>query len=359
MLFRVVIRHDLFVRALVVTTEEREQLSELARSTHDAKVAIRVRVILALAAGHGAALVAEMFLLSEETVAKWRRRYERRTLFSDWLATRAKGSKGKLTRAERVSVAAFVDAELVTDARQVVEFIRDAYGVTFTVNGVTKLLHRLGFVCKQTTMIPGKLDEKAQALWLAEHNKLRDELPENEVVLYADGVHPTHNTRATRAWVRRGHEKQVLTNPGRGRLNINGALDVGGMRVVTRISDALNAESTIAFLGDVENAYPGKARVHVVVDNARYYRNKLVTEWLAAPERRVQLVFLPPYSPNLNLIERLWRYLHKYVIGTTRREKFSEFEADVREFLGSGFAAHEQALRSFIGTEPHLITANA
>jgi transposase len=292
-------------------------------------------------------------------VAKWRRRYERRTLFSDWLATRAKGSTGKLTREQKLGVAEFVDDELVTDARQVVAFIRAEYGVVFTVNGVTKLLHRLGFVCKQTTMIPGKLDEAAQASWLAEHNKLRDELPEDEVVLYADGVHPTHNTRATRAWVRRGHEKQVPTNPGRGRLNINGALDVNGMRVVTRISDTLNAESTIAFLADVEAAYPDKVRVHVVVDNARYYRNAAVAAWLAAAERRVQLVFLPPYSPNLNLIERLWRYLHKYVIGATRREKFAEFERDIAWFLGGGFAAHEQALRKFIGTEPHLITANA
>jgi transposase len=280
-------------------------------------------------------------------------------LFSDWLASRAKGSKGKLTRAERAGVAAFVDAELVTDAHQVVAFIRAEYGAEFTVNGVTKLLHRLGFVCKQTTMIPGKLDEAAQAAWLSEHNKLRDELPVDEVILYADGVHPTHNTRATRAWVRRGQEKQVPTNTGRGRLNINGALDVNGMRVTTRISDTLNAESTIAFLRDVENAYPEKRVVHVVVDNARYYRNAAVAAWLADPDRRVQLVFLPPYSPNLNLIERLWRYLHKYVIGVTRREKFSEFEADVRFFLGSGFAAHEQALRSFIGTEPHLITTNA
>lgn len=351
--------HNQAMQPLLVTAEERQQLSALARSTRDARTAVRVRVVLALSAGYTHQQVAELFLLSEQTVSKWRRRYERRTLFSDWLATRARGSEGKLTREQRAGVAAFVDAGLIGDAREVVAFIRAEYGVAFTVNGATKLLHRLGFVCKQTTMVPGKLDEAAQAAWLAEHDKLRANLPDDEVVLYGDGVHPTHNTRSTRVWVRRGEEKQVPTNTGRGRLNINGALDVEGMRVVTRISGTLNAESTIAFLADVEAAYPGKRVIHVVVDNARYYKNRDVTEWLAAPERRVRLVFLPPYSPNLNLIERLWHYLHKYVIGVTRREKFADFEADVRFFLGSGFAAHEEALRSFIGTEPHLIKLNA
>ena len=64
---------------LIVSAGEATALRELARTTYDAKIAIRVRVILALAANYSVKTVAELFLLSEETVTKWRCRYERRT----------------------------------------------------------------------------------------------------------------------------------------------------------------------------------------------------------------------------------------------------------------------------------------
>jgi hypothetical protein len=63
--------------------------------------------------------------------------------------------------------------------------------------------------------------------------------------LFADGCHPHHNTVARRAWIRKGQEKQVKTNTGRKRLNINGLLNVEEMRGTFLLSDTINAESTI------------------------------------------------------------------------------------------------------------------
>ena len=79
-------------------------------------------------------------------------------------------------------------------------------------------------------------------------------------------------------------------------------------------------------------AIPSTAkRIVVICDNARYYRSNLVREFLK--KSRVEIKFLPPYAPNLNLIERLWRFMNKKIRNNKYYEKFSEFEFAVFGFF--------------------------
>lgn len=343
---------------ITISPEEQAQLHELARTTKDAKTAIRIRVILALNKGYTHKEVADILLLDEDTVTKWAKKYAKRQFFSDWLREAYKGYDGKLTHDQQLELERHVEAETITDALAVVEFIQTRFGETYTVNGATKLLHRLGFVYKQTTLVPGKLNEDAQAAFMTEYEQLRDSLPDNEVVLFGDGVHPSHNVHATKAWIKKGMDKQIPTNTGRGRLNINGVLDLASMQAVTHFADTLNAETTLELFDKIQGSYPHKAVVHLIIDNARYYKNKAVVAYLNDPSCRIKLKFLPPYSPNLNFIERLWHFLKKYIIGIKRRQTFKEFEADVRDFFDH-MGDYEVRLRQFIGTQMHLIKLNA
>lgn len=343
--------------SLSISPDEQAQLRELARRTTNVKTAIRIRVILALAGGHSAKDVADIFLLDEDTITKWKKKYLKRRLFSDWLSTDQQGYNGKLSDDQLRELEAHVEAETITDALVVVEFIQAQYGQTYTVNGATKLLHRLGFVYKQTTLIPGKLNEEAQAQFMHEYEELRDNLPADEVVLFGDGVHPSHNVHATKAWVKKGQDKQVPTNTGRGRLNINGVLELEAMRAVTHFADTLNAETTLELFDKIQASYPDKTVIHIIIDNARYYKNKAVVAYLEDSDCRIKLKFLPPYSPNLNFIERLWHFLKKYIIGIKRRQTFKEFEADVRAFFDH-MGDYDARLRQFIGAKMHLITLN-
>jgi transposase len=272
------------------------------------------------------------------------------------LTTSHHGYAGKLTAGQEQAIEDYVTRELITDAAQVVAFIQDQYGVTYTVDGVTKLLHRLGFVYKQTTLVPGKLNEEAQAAFAATYEQLRDTLPKDETILFGDGVHPSYNVHATKAWIKQGQDKPVPTNTGRKRLNINGALDLTTMEVTTHFSDTINAQATMVLFDTIQERYPHKRRIHLIVDNARYYKNKAVQDYLARDGCRLILHFLPPYSPNLNFIERLWHFLKKYIIGATRRETFKEFEADIHAFFDH-FGDYEDRLRQFIGTKMHLLKA--
>lgn len=342
------------MNTLTIGADERAQLEALARSTKDKKTADRIRIILALADGYRAKDVATIFRIDEDTVTKWKNKYRKRRLLSDWLATKHQGYDGKLTRDQGYELERYVETEMVTDAATLVGYIKDRYDQVYTVNGVTKLLHRLGFVYKQTTLIPGKLDEAKQATFEKQYEKLRDTLPEDEAILFGDGVHPSHNVHATKAWIKKGQDKQVPTNTGRKRLNINGVLDIDKMETVVHFADTLNAQTTMDLFDKIQAAYPDKKKIHLIVDNARYYKNKELQAYLRKRKCRIKIHWLPPYSPNLNFIERLWHFMKKYIIGTIRRQTFKEFEDDIHAFFDN-FSDYEQRLRQFIGTEMHLI----
>ncbi|AMJ65008.1 hypothetical protein AXW84_05905 [Hymenobacter sp. PAMC 26628] len=88
-------------------------------------------------------------------------------------------------------------------------------------------------------------------------------------------------------------------------------------------TDCMNAQSTLRLYEQLLTAHPDKERIFVVCDNARYYNNKELRQWLA--DTPIVQVFLPFYSPNLNLMERLWKYLRQKIINTTFYRTKGEF----------------------------------
>jgi transposase len=94
-------------------------------------------------------------------------------------------------------------------------------------------------------------------------------------------------------------EKELKSNCGRQRVNINGAVDVTTLETVTDFTDSVNAQSTIRLFGKLEAKHPSAKEIHVILDNASYYRSKILAEWLKTA--RIKVRFLPSYSPNLNL----------------------------------------------------------
>lgn len=342
------------MKTLSLLPEERKDLVGLGKQIKDVKGAIRVRVVLALDSGYTIKEVADILLLDEDTVSKWEKKYEKRQFFSDWLKEYYAGYDGKLTKQQIEEIEGFVKKHTVTDCREVVSFIKAQFGKEYTTTGVTKLLHRLGFVYKQVVLVPGKLDEAKQEAWLKEYKSLEENKKDDEVILFGDGVHPTHNIHKTKAWIKKGEEKQIKTNTGRGRLNINGALDMETLTVTTHFSETINAQETMKLFDKIQLVYKDKTTIYLIIDNARYYKNKDVTAYLEKEGCRIKLKFLPPYSPNLNFIERLWKFMKKYIIGVTYREKFKEFEYDIHQFFNN-FDRYETQLKQFIGTELHLV----
>ena len=130
------------------------------------------------------------------------------------------------------------------------------------------------------------------------------------MVRSAAAVHPTHNTRSTYAWIEKGTKRQHATVSGRDRININALLRAKvPTDVITLGCDTINAQTTRQLYEKLLKANPKAKKIHLISDNARYYRNKGLMEWLKTTI--IEPIFLPPYSPNLNIIERLWKFLRK------------------------------------------------
>ncbi len=146
-----------------------------------------------------------------------------------------------------------------------------------------------------------------------------------------DGSHPQHNSVATYGWIKKGKTKELKSNTGRQRLNINSAFNIEELSAVSDYGDSINAQSTISLLKKVELRHPDAEFIYTICDNTRYYRSRMVRKYLE--NSKIKLIFLPPYSPNLNLIERLWKYFRKIVLYNKYYETFDEFKKTCKAFF--------------------------
>jgi transposase len=217
--------------------------------------------------------------------------------------------------------------------------------VDYTESGMTALLHRLGYVYKKPKLVPGKADPDAQRAFLAQYEKLKQDKGEEDPIYFMDAAHPQHNPVLACGWIKRGEEHAVRTNSGRQRVNINGAIELARLEPVVRFDDTINAESTIALLRQLEHLNLAATWIYIICDNARYYRSKAVQDYLKTS--RIKLVFLPPYAPNLNLIERLWKFFKKKTLYNRYFETFAEFKAACAAFFANP-AKYHQELRALL-----------
>ena len=98
---------------------------------------------------------------------------------------------------------------------------------------------------KKTSEVPCEADASKQAAFVGELSEILSGMPEDAVVYYADGVHPTHNSRSTYAWIEKGEKLEQPTVSGRDRVNINGLLNAHDVTdVIAHDCESVNAEST-------------------------------------------------------------------------------------------------------------------
>jgi transposase len=138
----------------------------------------------------------------------------------------------------------------------------------------------------------------------------------------------------TRMWSLKGHQPEISSYGGRKRQHLVGAVDPFGGDICIGLSYSLKAEQLIHFLALLLRYYASKEKIIVVLDNARAHHAKNVQDFVHAHEEKLELMFLPPYSPRLNPIERVWKKLRKRVTHNHFFETFEKFlRAIVRFFI--------------------------
>jgi transposase len=160
-----------------------------------------------------------------------------------------------------------------------------------------------------------------------------------------------HNAVPSHGWIKRGATVELKTNSGRNRLNVLGAYSPDDHTLIAiEGTESCDAELVCQLLRKVRAANPGK-RLLLVLDNARYQRATMVQT--LAKQLRIRLLFLPPYSPNLNLIERFWKFLRKQVLRNTYYATFAEFRAAIQRLL-TNLDTYAEELTTLMTEKFHL-----
>lgn len=312
---------------------ERIFVEEARANTRDKVAYMKLSVLVMLDEGLTQEMTATLLGIGLGTVNKCKRKYEDDGL-DKYLDKHYVPYSGKLTDEQLVMLEDQVSDGMYSTCTQIIDWIENNFGIRYSESGLRSILHKLDFTYKKTTSVPGGLDSAEQAAFLFQLEPFLAETdPETEVVCFMDAVHPQHNTRSDYVWTKRGQKKEVSSNTGRKRLNINGAMNAHAPEEVTVVeSECINAQSTQQLLEKLSDRYQEKETIWVIADNARYYDNTTLRDWLSK-NPKIQIIHLPPYSPNLNLIERLWKFMRKKVINLHYYPKFDDFRRAILDFF--------------------------
>jgi hypothetical protein len=182
-----------------------------------------------------------------------------------------------------------------------------------------KLLHRLGCSFHQVSGFLFKADPDKQEQFVQEYEQDKQTVPNAGGRRYfLDGVHPLYGLEVLFCcWLLLGQRFEVGVGGGRQRLNILGAYCPDDHEYLDRRSSDKNltAQSLIELFTLMMAKHPDTTYFRIYLDNARYHHANVLKAWIATIQQERGVVFdlkhLPAYSPNLNLIERLWKFLRK------------------------------------------------
>ena len=173
-------------------------------------------------------------------------------------------------------------------------------------------------------------------------------------VYFCDGVHLIYGYEGGKYWCRK--RVCVKSAYGRKRVNCLGFLDAVSYKVETVMNDSyLNANTVCGGL-KLLREQNSDHWLYIVLDNARYQHCKKVKE--CAVELNINLIFLPPYSPNLNLIERLWKFLRSKILANKYYDSFQFFFDNVHDFLASVHLNFSHSLKSLLSFNFQCLDSN-
>ncbi|MEK7165854.1 MAG: IS630 family transposase [Patescibacteria group bacterium] len=310
----------------MLTEEQVIQLKLAHKQTREKRLADRIKAVLYVHFGLSYEEIAKLLLFDEVTVRRYCKQFEKKGI-AGLLEYRYTGGQTRLTSIQEAELKAHLRDNTKRTVKEIVDHVEKTYKVKFSVIGVTKLLHRLGFTYKKPKIVPGKADKAKQAAFLKTYWETKSKLGSNDRMYFLDATHPQHNTQPSYGWILKGkaNDKLVKTNSGRERLNLHGALNFNDKTAIVIEEKAINKETTIRLLETIKKQQK-TGKVYLILDNASYYHARIVRRWVLH-HPRFKLLFIPSYSPNLNLIERLWRFFHQKVTWNHYFETFEEFKS--------------------------------
>jgi transposase len=346
------------MKPIFLTAEQRKEIERRRKDTLDRRVYQRLTAVLAVAADKTREEVAELLGVSLSQLGEWLRIFRKEGL--DALCEiHNKGDPGKLNPNQLVGLKSQVSTGYFRNSDQIRAWIKATFGVSYSSSGVKDLLKRVGVSYHKVSGFLWKADPDEQHAFVkrvARHKReaKRRGAPRTRRY-YVDACHPVWGLDLVFCcWLLLGQRLLVGMGSGRKRLNILGAYCPDDHEYIDyRLTrDNINGEQFVNFLRLLLSTHPEVERFILYVDGARYYDSSVVKEWLKRhPEFLLSPV--PAYSPNVNLIERLWKFLRAKTLCRWHKT-FEDMQAAVSEVLDH-LEDYRGELRTLMTEKFHII----
>ena len=214
----------------------------------------------------------------------------------------------------------------------VLEMVRKRLGISCRVRTLKRVLRRLGFSYSKPRPIPDRsASEAEQEEFKQETAGLLEEMgKQGHAVMVCDEAAVQIWQGAGYGWRPANGHDAIRQGFSKKSVRLFGSLGTDGYHI--RTTDAINPETFIEFLQELLKTCP---KFVMVPDNASCHKSKMVTEFVESTDGDIRLVFLPPYTPQLNPIEMQWSVLKRLLSGRYFRS-VGELKKAIMALVGSG-----------------------
>ena len=332
---------------------QRRRMMRLLRKTHSRIEALRARVLLLLDEGVVPGVVAEMVGCARATVYRTLYRFE--DLGEDALLDqRQVRPPSKVTAEVGERLVGYIDGSPQDFGWQRTTWTLELLAVQLTLDtGVRLSKSHVRNVLVANRVRRGRprvglrIPVRGRRRILNEIDRLVDRADAEDEVFYLDEADIDLNPRIGATYMRRGKQLVVLT-PGKNvKRYVAGALNARSGKVVHVVAERKNSDLFLALVDALRRAYRRAKRIHLILDNFIIHKSRRTRRHLAEVGGRIVLHFLPPYSPESNVIERLWKQLHDHVTRNHTHRAIEPLMEAVDEFI--------EGAQPFPGTQVSLL----
>jgi transposase len=346
------------MKPIVLTPEQRREIERRRKKDLDRRVYQRLTAVLTVAEGKSRDEVAHVLGIGLSQLGEWLRVFRNKGI--DVLCTLYyKGDPGKLTPSQVDRLRGEVSTGRFRNSNQIRHWILETFNVIYKSSGVKDLLRRIGVSYHQVTGFLWKADPEKQKEFVKKYRRQKANAHRKEAGhtrrYFVDACHAVWGLNLVYScWLLVGQRFLAGMGGGRKRLNILGAYCPDDQEYLDlRLTrDNINGEQFINLLRLLRERHPQVKRFILYLDNAAYYGKPMVKEWLKRhPEFRLEPV--PPYSPNVNLIERLWKFMKGKALSRWHKtfEAMQEAVSEVMDHLDQ----YREELATLMIDEFHII----